>query len=231
MYTKIKIRHNICNTEYDVAPKHFIGGTRCTKCLHDSLRLKNFIKILNDNDVNDVELIGEYKSYHEKVTLKHLKCGTIFTSAACDVIESAKNFNKVNCPACRDISYGENLLYKILNERSINFIQQYSFKDCRNKRPLRFDFAIFNNGVLKGLIEYDGKQHFDKDSQYADGGRFDDIKLRDEIKNQYCSKNNIPLLRIPYLDRKNKIVLDIDSFLNKIMFNDYPIGGEIPQQE
>ena len=231
MYTKIRIRHNKCNTEYDVAPKHFISGTRCTKCLYNTLRLKNFIDILKENDVNDIELVGEYKSYHEKVTLKHLKCGTVFTTIACDVIESAKRFNRSNCPSCRDISYGERLLYNILNEKSINFTQQYSFKDCKNKRPLRFDFAIFKDGELKGLIEYDGKQHFDMNSQYADNGRFDEIKLRDDIKDKYCSEKNIPLLRIPYLDRKDKIVLDINTFLDKIMFNDYPIGGEIPQQE
>ena len=38
------------------------------------------------------------------------------------------------------------------------------------------------------------------------------LKKRDEIKNKYCKDNNIPLLRIPYWDKKH-----IKSIISKYM--------------
>ena len=78
-----------------------------------------------------------------------------------------------------------------------SFEKEYSFADCltENNHPCRFDFAIFDNNQLQCLIEYDGKQHFEKSF-------FDLAKnqYRDKIKNNYCLINNIPLYRIPYTD-------------------------------
>ena len=58
-----------------------------------------------------------------------------------------------------------------------------------------FDIAIYNKNILLYLIEYDGIQHFER-------GHFHDSYERthqnDLIKNQYCFKNKIPLIRIPY---------------------------------
>ncbi|TDM04049.1 DUF2726 domain-containing protein [Macrococcus carouselicus] len=72
-----------------------------------------------------------------------------------------------------------------------------------NKR-LKFDFAIFNkNKELILLIEYDGIQHFQEVGFF--GGQ-DELKIRqyrDEIKNNYCLNNQIPLVRIPYYEEDN----------------------------
>lgn len=54
-------------------------------------------------------------------------------------------------------------------------------------------------------IEFDGEQHF----QYIpslhghDYSRFEAQQQRDKEKNQYCLKNNIMLLRIPYYEIDN----------------------------
>ena len=45
---------------------------------------------------------------------------------------------------------------------------------------------------------------------------FDEIKMRDNIKNDFCEKNNIKLIRIPYWDINN-----IEKILEKeIIIND-----------
>ena len=36
--TKIKMRHNICNYEWDVEPSSFLKGTRCPNCSHAKQR-------------------------------------------------------------------------------------------------------------------------------------------------------------------------------------------------
>ena len=46
------------------------------------------------------------------------------------------------------------------------------------------------------LIEYDGQQH-DKPIDFFGGYKsYEDTVVRDNIKNQYCLNNGIPLLRL-----------------------------------
>ena len=98
------------------------------------------------------------------------------------------------------------ILKKILNENNIEYREQVSFPDLINIRPLRYDFGIFENGVLIRLIEFDGIQHF-KDQNYFSHD-LQNTKNNDIIKNEYCKNNNIPLVRIPYWER-DKITLEM----------------------
>ena len=64
---------------------------------------------------------------------------------------------------------------------------------------MKFDFYVEN----KYLIEYDGEQHFIPTSFYSTDQdikkeRFKKQQEYDQIKTNYCLKNNIPLIRIPY---------------------------------
>lgn len=123
-------------------------------------------------------------------------CGNISFITA----HSLKQNNTLSC-GCLNISKGEYLLEKLLKENNINYQKQYSFKDLKEKRVLRFDFAIFNNdNKLKCLIEYQGEQHF-KIVEYF-GGEENFIKQQkyDEEKRKYCERNNIKLIEIPYYD-------------------------------
>lgn len=97
-------------------------------------------------------------------------------------------------------SKGEYLLNKILNELQIEYKTQYCFPDCRNIIPLRFDFAIFNNNQLKCLIEFQGRQHYQKatGSWYDTNENFQERQNRDNIKREYCKNKNIPLIEISY---------------------------------
>lgn len=85
---------------------------------------------------------------------------------------------------------------------NINFKCQYQFANCliENQNPCKFDFAISENNSLKCLIEYDGIQHFED----CGFGELSKNQFRNKIKTNYCLKNNIPLVRIPYIDY-NKI--------------------------
>lgn len=99
------------------------------------------------------------------------------------------------------ISLGERKIMDILKKEGIPFRREYSFPDLLSikKQPLRFDFAIFENGKLKCLIEYDGEhhfhyiEHFSKSKQKWKYQREMDVK-----KNSYCLSRNIPLYRIPF---------------------------------
>ena len=78
---------------------------------------------------------------------------------------------------------------------NMKHIQQYKFKDCKDKRSLPFDFLIkYNNSEI--LLEYDGKQHEYPVSKFGGEKAFIIRQKHDEIKNKYSKDNEIPLLRI-----------------------------------
>ena len=101
-------------------------------------------------------------------------------------------------------SKGEEYIAKILEENQIPFQREYSFCDLIYKSPLKFDFAIFSkNGTLSHLIEFDGKQHFEINNFFGGEEEFQKNKIRDELKNNYCIENKIPLIRIKYDEEIN----------------------------
>lgn len=115
------------------------------------------------------------------------KCGNI-------AYVSTHSLNQGNKKSCGCLaSAGEAKIRKILQDNKVEFAGQYSFPELRKKRPLRFDFAIFQEGRLCCLIEYQGYQHYDKTSNWCP-------EESDEMKRDYCKKKNISLIEIPYTD-------------------------------
>lgn len=99
------------------------------------------------------------------------------------------------------VSLGEHKINKILNENKIIFVSQKTFDNCRNPETnclLRFDFYLPDYNLC---IEFDGEQHFEmpkKRTGWNTEENFKNIVKRDKIKNTFCLKNNIRLVRIPY---------------------------------
>lgn len=118
------------------------------------------------------------------------------------------NGHTTSC-GCRIQSFGESYIQSLLENMNIQFRPQYTFNDCKSIYTLRFDFGILYNEQLLGLIEYDGKQHFEPIEFFGGQKGFEKTKNRDEIKNTYCSYHNIPLLRLPY-------TLSLDEIKNQI---------------
>lgn len=120
-------------------------------------------------------------------------------------VKAINNLKQSNCcPHCR-ISKGEARIENYLTERHIPFKKEKRFSDCKYKYTLPFDFYLYGSNTV---IEYDGEQHFfpvsfsglDKDKAEEN---FELEQLKDKIKTDYCAKNNIKLIRIPYWDYDN----------------------------
>lgn len=118
-----------------------------------------------------------------------------------------------NCGCYNVKSRGEERLNHCLTELNIKFIPEYSFEDFYTTKGhcYRYDFAIFDNNQLKCLIEYHGKQHY-KDG-WKDKESLENIQARDQLKEQYCKNNNIPLIVIPYTDFEK---INTQYLLNKL---------------
>ena len=102
-----------------------------------------------------------------------------------------------NCPFC-SFSKGEKAIKDILDKKKINYIPQYRFPDCKNIRCLPFDFAIFKENKVAGVIEFQGRQHYFEVSYFGGKEGHEFTKKRDKIKYNYCEERNIPLLRLPF---------------------------------
>ena len=99
-----------------------------------------------------------------------------------------------NCPSCNE-SHGERTISKILEKLFIKYESQKKFDGCKNINHLLFDFYLPKYNVC---IEYDGEQHFKAIKFFGGNDALIKTQKRDKIKDEYCNKNNIHLLRIPY---------------------------------
>lgn len=117
------------------------------------------------------------------------------------------------CAACNESS-GERFISKLLDKKKIDYVRQKTFADCFHKSQsgrctrLKFDFYLPNQNTC---LEFDGQQHFMPVEYYGGEESFELTKKRDKIKNQYCKKNGIKLIRIPHTMKKE----DIEPYILK----------------
>ena len=109
----------------------------------------------------------------------------------------------------------------ILRASGLKFQEEYSFPDLisTNGRPLRFDFAIFDDdGELMFLLEYQGIQHYEAKSKFGGKSGLKKQQYNDMQKREYCRKHNIILVAIPYTDLPR---VNFDYIMNSY----YALGG------
>lgn len=206
---KTIFKHNVCNRLYESTPHDFLSGCRCPMCWNESKLGKlqkdtvQLIKEVKEKYEDEYTIIGEYLGARIKTEVRHNKCDNLFKITPDNLLRGK------GCPYCFE-SKGEKRIGKYLKNNNIEYLSQFKITECKNINPLPFDFAIFNNTNLISLIEYDGKQHFEVVPGWGGKKMFDELIKRDNIKNQYCTKNKIKLIRIPYWEFDN-----IESILEK----------------
>lgn len=205
--TPINIRHTKCNTVRTVLPHRILKGDRCLICHGNKRRTIDEFKH-NIKDRDDIECIDtEYVNNKTKLLFRCNICRKTFYATPCNILT-----NNTGCPSCTK-SKAEKIIENILSKNEIEYTTQKTFKDLfyRSKRnKLKFDFEISIN-TLKFLLEFDGEQHFHKTRKFSYED-VEDIHQRDILKNSYCIKNNITLVRIPYTEYKK-----LKNIINQII--------------
>ena len=175
-----------------------LNGQGCNKCAKNkrNLTTEDFIK-------KSIEIHKDKYNYSNSIYINtktkiEIICpyhGSYFTIA-----NNHLHKNKYGCPMC-DKSKGEIEVENILNKHKISYKPQFTFPDLKYKKRLRFDFGISKNNELKCLIEFNGKQHYKFNAFFhKTAEKFEASKIRDQLKIDYCFKNNIPLHIIRYDD-------------------------------
>ena len=183
--------------------------TSCSNCK------KHFINETN-NTYGDLQVLSF--SHVDKKTRKAFweclcSCGNKCLIAGTDLRQG----NKTNCGCKKILSKGAQKIKLLLKELKINFIEEKTFSSCRfpdTNRLARFDFYLPDYNII---IEYDGEQHFFYTNHNWDTKEhFEYTKNHDQFKENWCKKNNIQIIRVPYYDykqlTKEKILFLIDYY-------------------
>lgn len=185
------------------------GHTKSCGCINLEKKQEHMRKIQKENSQKRLIDLSGQKFGKLTVIKRHLnnnsqnkpmwvcecECGNIHIVSG----SSLKKGDVLSC-GCLGRSKGETIIKDILLKNNISFSQEVIFNDLKDKNFLRFDFALLDkNGKIIKLIEFDGRQHFDKNSVW-----YSETNVKhDKMKNEYCKNKNIPLLRIPYTDLEN----------------------------
>ena len=181
------VKHGIFNQ----VPNAHLSGHGCIFC---SGRYKytneEFIEksILTHGKKYDYSLVN-YINAQKKVKIICSKHGEFIQKPTNHILGNG-------CPSCKE-SKGELSIYEFLNSNNILHHRQKTFKGCKSKSLLFFDFFIPEKNLC---IEYDGEFHY---LPIFGEKNLEIMKIRDSIKTKFCIDNNIRLIRIPYTEFQN----------------------------
>ena len=190
----------ICGKETIVDTRNLKSG-HTTSCGCKKKETKNVIDMTGfENDgIKVLERAGSDNQQQALWKCQCKKCGKIFITRGSSV--RAGYINSCGCVHSKN----EQNITKMLIQNNIEFATQYTFPDLKDKGHLRFDFAIFHNGILSHLIEYNGLQHYEKpEGEWGDS--FQILQLHDKMKQQYCKQHNIRLI---ILNNQNYTIDDL----------------------
>ena len=117
------------------------------------------------------------------------------------------------CLRSESNSYMESVVRNILNDYNVSYLAEHSFEYCIGTKgwKLRFDFYIPDKNIV---IECDGEQHYRPVSFFGGDEKFATQIENDKIKDEYCLKNKIELIRIPYTKTESEIKEMVESLLH-----------------
>lgn len=185
-----------CGNELDVDTRNLNSGhTQSCGCLKKEKAQNNVVDMSNYED-EYIKVLSRAGSDNKGTAMWEClckQCGNIFITRGKSIRD-----NQVKSCGCIH-SLNEQSIIQMLTANNIEFATQYTFPDLFgiNGGHLRFDFAIFKNKELSHLIEYNGRQHYEQPLGSWSKG-YETLVQHDKIKKEYCEKNNIRLIIIPY---------------------------------
>lgn len=191
--------------DFEQKPRDHIAGYGCAKCAKNhSYNTEEFIEAANKKHNNLYDYSKTiYTLANDKVIISCYVHGDFEQKAGGHL------FGK-GCSKCSPNAGSVKLSTIDSYFSTYNVQYEYRYTDCKYKRELPFDRFISD---LNLLIEYDGEQHFMPVMHWGAEAAFKLQIKKDQIKNDFCIKNEINLLRISY---KDDIVSEIDSYMNDL---------------
>lgn len=196
----------IHNNEWFALPNNILRGCGCPKCKADKLSVfytkehQLYVDELKQKNPY-ITVLEQYINAFTPILHKCLLDGNEWYAKPTNILSGK------GCPKCND-SKGERAIRRWLEEHNIEYEPQKKFSDCRDINPLPFDFYLPKHNVA---IEYNGKQHYISSDFFGGDKALAYTQRHDKMKEEYCKKNKIRFLCIPYT--KN-----VETELNNFLF-------------
>lgn len=175
--------HMDCGRTFHATPTDILRGKKCPFCSNKITgKSESFQNTLNSQFFGTMLLLESYKGLNRETAFTCTSCGSRFSA-------KPKNLLRYNsCPICADRSTKREIerfldVAKIPYRRDELFFLGYIMK---------FDYFIPSMNLA---IDYDGLFYYNKIRNIH--STMNDRKKR-KMKTDYCTKNKIKLLRIPY---------------------------------
>lgn len=113
---------------------------------------------------------------------------------------------------CHEISSFQWIVNDILIKNAVEYRVEVSVDGLYgvdNKTPLRFDFAIYNDGELYAFLECQGEQHYKPVREFGGKRAIYRQLENDKKKRAYADSHNIKLIEISYRNKKYDKVVSI----------------------
>lgn len=210
-YSKIEMIHNTKEPhKFVTTPGQLINQHQgCSACRYKLSTLKNRLSLeeinyrLSNMYGDEFSMISNNLGVNVRATFRHNTDNShefITTPAA---ILSGNS----TCTVCH-LSNMELLTRQYLDNNHILYEQQKRFKDCKDKYMLPFDFYLPEYNTI---VEDDGEQHHKVVDFFGGEEGYNTRVKHDTIKNKYCKKKGINLIRINYDE-------DIESVLSEYLY-------------
>ena len=152
--------------------------------------------------VEDLGFIPHVDGHRRRGYLCQCECGN-YKEVSGNRLASG---NLVSCGQCNLRSKGEYLIQQLLEENNLPFVYDSIYMPLLQEtgRRLRFDFIVYKDTTYQEplvFIEFDGRQHVDGPDTKNWGHATDTLETiqeRDRLKDAFCIKHNLRLVRIPY---------------------------------
>ena len=195
---------------YKQTPYEHLSGRGCYWCGKESMAQKQALTrddvVRRCNEIFDSKYnYSLFTEYHSKKDIIQVICPK---HGAWTVSVNNHLYRQSGCPSCKR-SFGEERIARFLDEKHIEYIEQYRIKNesllCINMYMM-IDFFLPKYNIA---IEYNGIQHYEENPLF-DTRNLEQQQWRDDAVRSYCKNHGIKLIEIPYTDFDN-----IEGLLNR----------------
>lgn len=149
----------------------------------------------------DIERFDDLNSLTEVFCKKHQRWFEVIPN---------EHIGGKRCPFDNE-SKGESMVRVYLEKNDIPFKQYHKLKGCFSEINgrcilLTFDFYLPEQNTV---IEYDGEQHFKPIERFGGEETYKRQLILDNIKNVFCERSGINMIRIPYTIKKPKDIIEL----------------------
>jgi hypothetical protein len=187
--TKVPFRCK-CGNIYNCRPQHVWGQNMFCGCVkRENGRKKK--KDLNGAEFGLLTVMrdsGRRDKWESVVWECNCECGSLHY-----VSQGNLNNGSTKSCGCENMSKLHRQVLEIIHNSPFHYEREQQFDGMRYKIPLRLDFYI---GSLNTAIEVQGNQHYRE--SWGGSEYLEDTQIRDNIKEEFCRKNNINLVIIKH---------------------------------